>query len=91
MGQGVMGYTTNDDSLGMRSSRKSFTIDENELLNFNNASIFYACPANIHSFILWAPAGTSTPGFQKDCRKVALKVVTEDHPVVCKYTSNPRS
>jgi hypothetical protein len=85
MGQGIIGYTTDAESLGARAGRTGFTIDSDQLLKFNEAN-FYACPANIDSYVLWADVGTSTPGHQDGCLKVAIQGAFEAEPVRCKYT-----
>ena len=85
MGQGIMGYNTVGEPVPRYSENTSWTVDGNNILKFNDAG-FYACPSYDGSFSLWADVGDSTPAYQEGCRRVALRVFTEDYPVSCYYS-----
>lgn len=87
MGQGISGYTSNNETGPRNASRGDFVIDEEGLLTFNGVGA-KACPAiEEGSWTIWFTT-SKTPGFQDDCVDVELKAFDAPARVACTYSSS---
>ncbi|KAL5356159.1 hypothetical protein BJX96DRAFT_142386 [Aspergillus floccosus] len=86
MGQGKIGYTTGAQPTPRNAERKGWAIDANNHLQFDGSDLI-ACPNSIDgAWSIWANAGVSNPGWNKDCVSIAARVEKTSNPNGCLYT-----
>ncbi|KAF4950913.1 hypothetical protein FSARC_13049 [Fusarium sarcochroum] len=89
MGQGIIGYTTGAEPAPKNAERKGWKIDKDGNLTFGGNG-FIACPNSKKSggsYSVWASAGVSNPGGNKNCLGFSARTAEIKKPVGCLYTS----
>lgn len=80
MGQGKIGYTVGVEPAPKNSERKGWAVKDGHL-QFDGSD-FIACPST-DGYSIWASAGVSNPGGNKDCVGIAAHVVETKEPQPC--------
>ncbi|KAJ5884651.1 hypothetical protein N7495_009161 [Penicillium taxi] len=85
MGQGIIKYTSDSDEVSSNGELTGWAISES-YLQFGGKDLI-ACPNSIEgSWSIWADAGVSNPGQNKDCVGIVARVGTNSNPNSCVYT-----
>jgi hypothetical protein len=85
IGQGKIGYTTGAQPAPKNSERKGWALKDGHLQFAGNDLI--ACPNSIDgAWSIWASAGVSNPGGNKDCIGIAARIEKTSNPNGCVYT-----
>ncbi|KAJ5899461.1 hypothetical protein N7495_004205 [Penicillium taxi] len=83
-GQGIIKYTSDSDKVSANGELTGWAISESSL-QFGGKDLI-ACPNSIQgSWSIWADAGVSNPGQNKDCVGIVARVSTDSTPNSCVY------
>ncbi|KAJ1322864.1 hypothetical protein MN608_11713 [Microdochium nivale] len=86
MGQGIMGYSTGDESISARGSITGFALDESDNLTFNGNG-FLACPGAVSGgWGIWAASGNNQPAGIQGCLGFSARAVAQAEPFTCEYS-----
>ncbi|KND92155.1 hypothetical protein TOPH_03119 [Tolypocladium ophioglossoides CBS 100239] len=86
MGQGKMGYLTDNTYPPPHFELTGWTIDKYEDLNFKGISLL-ACPGSFQdAWSVWVVTDNLTPGGNKGCLGIISRTISITKPVSCEYS-----